>query len=284
MLRRVRGYFAYREADDRHSAAREIETRGFAMLSNVFERSEIEALAAEINQVFNEHPRANRAGSGRKPDDDECFRYAMLNHSALSQQATANPKILAAIEPLLGEDCHIIANTAWRNPPNDASSHGGQAWHIDAGPHVLLPEGVTWPADIPHPVFAIGVHIYLKDCRLEDGPTGVLEGSQLSGKFPPPGESMNDDLAYNGKQIVPLLAHAGDVGLFVSDIWHRRMSTLEGDSGRFFLQVHYGRRDIAQRIQTTETTNHLSEQAIDRAKTTREQTLIGLHKPFFYDG
>ena len=30
MLRRVRGYFAYREADDRHSAAREIETRGFA--------------------------------------------------------------------------------------------------------------------------------------------------------------------------------------------------------------------------------------------------------------
>jgi hypothetical protein len=95
---------------------------------------------------------------------------------------------------------------------------------------------------------------------------------------------MNDDLAYNGKQVVPLLAHAGDVGLFVSDIWHRRMSTMKGDSGRFFLQVHYGRRDIAQRIQTTETTNHLSEQAIGRAKTTREQTLIGLHKPFFYDG
>ena len=201
MLRRVRGYFAYREADDRHSAAREIETRGFALLSNVFEPSEIAALAAEINQVFDEQSRANRAGSGRTPDDDECFRYAMLNHSALSQQATANPKILAAIEPLLGEDCHIIANTAWRNPPNDASSHGGQAWHIDAGPHVPLPEGVTWPADIPHPVFAIGVHIYLKDCRLEDGPTGVLEGSQLSGKFPPPDESMNDDLAYNGKQL-----------------------------------------------------------------------------------
>ena len=77
-------------------AAREIETRGFALLSNVFKPSEIAALAAEINQVFDEQSRANRAGSGRTPDDDECFRYAMLNHSALSQKATANPKILAA--------------------------------------------------------------------------------------------------------------------------------------------------------------------------------------------
>ena len=284
MLRRVRGHFEYRSADDSHGAANELETRGFTLLEQVVEPAAVKALAAEINQVFKDQPRANRAGENRSADDDECFRYAMLNHSALSQQAAANPKILEAIEPLLGEDCHIIANTAWRNPPNDKSSHGGQAWHIDAGPHVPLPEGVTWPASIPHPVFAIGVHIYLKDCHLKDGPTGVLEGSQLSGAYPPADHSMNDDLTYNGKKVVPLLANAGDVGLFVSDIWHRRMPTASGDSGRFFLQVHYGRRDIAQRIQTTEATNHLSDQAIERAKTTREQTLIGLHKPFFYDG
>ncbi len=74
------------------------------------------------------------------------------------------------IEPLLGEDCHIIANTAWRNPAGQPGSHGGQNWHIDAGPHIPLPEGVRWPADVPHPVFAIGVHIYLKDCAIEDGP------------------------------------------------------------------------------------------------------------------
>ncbi len=284
MLKRVRGYIAYRETDDSNLGAYELETRGHTLLRDVFEPSAIEALAKEIDQVFDAQPRSNRAGSNRTEEDDECFRYEMLNHSALSQQAAAHPRILETIEPLLGEDCHIIANTAWRNPPNDTSSHGGQAWHIDAGPHVPLPEGVSWPDNIPHPVFAIGVHIYLKDCHLEDGPTGVLEGSHLSGAYPPPDQSMNDDLAYNGKKVVPLLANAGDVGLFVSDIWHRRMSTMDGDKGRFFLQVHYGRRDIAQRIQTTETTNHLSEQAINRAGTTREQTLIGLHKPFFYDG
>ena len=62
----------------------------------------------------------------------------------------------------------MIANTAWRNPAGQPGSHGGQNWHIDAGPHIPLPEGVRWPAEIPHPVFAIGVHIYLMDCALKE--------------------------------------------------------------------------------------------------------------------
>ena len=74
-------------------------------------------------------------------------------------------------------------------------------------------------------------------------------------------------------------------GFFVSDIWHRRMPTKLGkDRGRFFLQVHYGRRDIAQRILTTEAANQLSEEAIARAETERERRVVGLHPAFFYDG
>ena len=284
MLERIRGYLKHRAVDECSSYAQALESQGHTLLPGVFDLAEVQALANEISQVFIDQPRSNRAASARTAADDECFRYEILNHSPLSQLAAANPTILETIEPLLGEDCHIIANTAWRNPPNDNSSHGGQAWHIDAGPHIPLPEGTRWPDDIPHPVFAIGVHIYLKDCRLEDGPTGVLEGSQLSGAFPPPEHAMDDNLTYDGQNVVPLLASAGDVGLFVSDVWHRRMPTMAGDAGRFFLQVHYARRDIAQRIRTTETTNHLSPQAIERAVTTREKTLIGLHKPFFYDG
>jgi hypothetical protein len=48
--------------------------------------------------------------------------------------------------------------------------------------------------------------------------------------------------------------------------------------------VHYARRDIAQRIRTTDIVNHLSPEAIDRATTPRERQLVGLHDPFFYDG
>jgi hypothetical protein len=83
---------------------------------------------------------------------------------------------------------------------------------------------------------------------------------------------------------VPLLAEAGDVAMFVSDVWHRRLPALPGDTGRLFLQAHYGRRDIAQRIRPTSAVNHLSDDAIERAQTPRQRTLVGLHNNFFYDG
>ena len=76
---------------------------------------------------------------------------------------------------------------------------------------------------------------------------------------------------------------AGDVALFVSDAWHRG-TPATGGRGRCFLQVHYGRRDIAQRIRTTEAVNHLSPEAIGRAVTARQRDLVGLHAPYFYDG
>ena len=133
-------------------------------------------------------------------------------------------------------------------------------------------------------MFAIGAHIFLRDCRLEDGPTGVIPGSHLSGR-PPPGRQLDDpQLTYEQQSVVPLLAQAGDVALFVSDVWHRRMPSLANNSGRFFLQVHYGRRDIAQRLKPTDQANQLSTLAISNATSTRTKQLLGLHSPMFYDG
>jgi hypothetical protein len=61
------------------------------------------------------------------------------------------------------------------------------------------------------------------------------------------------------------------------------MPTGPEDQGRFFLQVQYGRRDIAQRLRTTDVVNHLSPEAIARAVTDREKTVVGLHAPGFSD-
>lgn len=264
-----------------HACAK-LETDGYAILPGVFDTSEIHDLFVDITRVFDEYPPDQRATRPR--ETDEMFRYAMLNRSGVCQRAVANPTILETIEPLLGEDCHVIANTAWRNPPNVDGHHGGQNWHIDAGPQVPLPKGVRWPDDVPHPVFAIGVHIYLQDCGMADGPTGVIPCSHLSGRPPPAKRLMDDGLTFDNRGVTPILARAGDVGLFVSDIWHRRMPTQPGDSGRFFLQVHYGRRDIAQRLQTTAEINQLTDAARERAQTDREKTVVGLHQPMFYDG
>jgi ectoine hydroxylase-related dioxygenase (phytanoyl-CoA dioxygenase family) len=131
-------------------------------------------------------------------------------------------------------------------------------------------------------VFAIGAHILLQDCTLADGPTAVVPGSHRSGRLAP-FDRMNDvDLSYDGRPPVILEGAAGDVSLFVSDAWHRGLPAQDGQ-GRYFLQVHYGRRDLAQRIRTTDVVNQLSEEAIARADTDRARSLVGLHGPFFYD-
>jgi hypothetical protein len=94
----------------------------------------------------------------------------------------------------------------------------------------------------------------------------------------------DDTLTYDGEPAIPLVLEAGDVALFVSDVWHRRLPSGEGDPGRYFLQCHYGRRDIAQRVRPTAEVNQASAEAIARAASPRDRTLIGLHPAFFYDG
>lgn len=261
--------------------ARQLEELGYVVLRQALDAALVAALREELTALYASVPQDQR--SPRPAADNEVYRYEILNRAALSQSAIGHPSILSAIEPLLGEDCHVIANTCWRNPAGNASSAGGH-WHIDSGPHVPRPEGIPWDERIPYPVFAIGAHLYLQDCPLECGPTGVLPGSHKSGRPPPADRVWDLALEYQGQRVVPLVARAGDVALFVSDAWHRRLPTMDGDTGRFFLQCHYGRRDLAQRIRPSAGANQLSSDAIERARTPRERTLVGLHPLGFYDG
>jgi ectoine hydroxylase-related dioxygenase (phytanoyl-CoA dioxygenase family) len=133
-------------------------------------------------------------------------------------------------------------------------------------------------------VFAIGAHLYLRDCPLASGPTAVVPGSHRSGRLPPFDRLNEEHLEYEGRGPVALEADAGDVALFVSDAWHRGLPAKPGGTGRLFLQAHYARRDLAQRIRTTADVNHLSPDARARIESPRERTLLGMHSPFFYDG
>jgi len=262
------------DPNDAPEASRELERDGCIVLPGVFTADEVARLRHEIDAVFDALPPERS-----RPDRAE-FRYEMLNRSAACQAAVMQPAILEVIEPLLGNDCHVIANTGWRNPPD----FKGGPWHCDAGPHVPRPEDVPWDDRIPYPVFAIGAHIMLADCSRVDGPTAVVPGSHRSGRLAP-FDRMNDEtLSYDGRPPVVLETRAGDVAFFVSDVWHRGLPAGEGAHGRYFLQVHYGRRDIAQRLRTTDAANQCSPDAIARATTDRARSIIGLHEPFFYDG
>jgi ectoine hydroxylase-related dioxygenase (phytanoyl-CoA dioxygenase family) len=271
MITRMHGNLRLRETPA-PALSGQLQTLGYAIAPNVLGAAEIAALSAEINAVF------ETSAPDRENDARNEFRHGMLNRSPLSQKAIGARAVLDVIEPLLGEDCHVIANTAWRN----VAGHKGGPWHIDAGPHVPRPEGVAWPDAIPYPVFAIGAHFFLEDCPVEAGPTAVLPESHKSGRMPPMKRMWDDDLRYDDRPPALLSARAGDVALFVSDAWHRGTPAQEGHR-RFFLQAHYARRDIAQRIRTTDETNHLTPEAAARAHSERDRTLIGLHAPFFYD-
>jgi Phytanoyl-CoA dioxygenase (PhyH) len=252
---------------------RELVDQGFTVLRDVLDPDDVAVLRSEVARLFDELPPTR----GRPPEQ---YRYASLNDSAAIQDVVGHSTILATIEPLLGDDCHLIANTLWRNPPE----FGGGPWHCDAGPHVPRPEGVPWDDRIPYPVFAIGAHIYLQDCHEADGPTAAVPGSNRSGRLPPLNRLTDTMLSYDGRPAELLDADAGDVALFVSDTWHRGTPALEGGRGRLFVQAHYGRRDIAQRLHSTADTHQLSAEAVERAASPRQRTLVGLHEPYFYDG
>ncbi len=275
MIRRVGKNLALMPTslDDVSPAAVDLERDGYAVLRRVLSADEIGELSDETDRLFRDHPPERE-----RVDRDE-FRYAVLNRSEPARRAMSHPRILAAIEPLLGGDCHVIANTLWHNTPEFA----GGPWHCDAGPHVPRPADVPWDDRIPYPVFAIGAHLLLRECRVPDGPTAVVPGSHRSGRLAPSSRIHDPELTFDGRLPVLLEGAAGDVALFVSDAWHRG-TPASGGRGRLFLQVHYGRRDIAQRILTTDLVNHLSAEAAEWADTTRRRDLVGLHDPYFYDG
>ncbi len=279
MLTRSHGYLKVR-SDPAPAAAASLQSDGYVQLRGVFVGDELAALRADVERVFEDYPPDDR---GDLPEESSPFRYEMLNRSGLVQQAIGHPRILEVVEFLLGEDCHVIANTAWWQQPGD-NRHLGRFWHIDAGPHVPRPQGVPWDPRIPYPVFAIATHLYLQACPMDAGPTGVIPGSHTSGQAPPYKRAADDDLEWEGRGAVPIVAEAGDVALFASDVWHRRLPTGPGDPGRMFVQCHYGRRDLAQRIRPTSEVNQLSAEAVARAQTPRGRTLVGLHPLGFYDG
>lgn len=261
----------------------ELERRGFGVARGVFAAHEVEELRAAVDRVFaavSPDPRSGRTS----PENAAMFRYEMVNRCGHSQRVAGDRRILDVLEPLLGDDCHVIAATAWRNPPDPAHAPRGQEWHVDAGPFVPRPPGTPWPEHIAYPVFVVAAHVFLRDCALEDGPTAVVPGSHRSGQVPPEERVWDEELSFEEALSEPMLARAGDVGFFVSDSWHRRLPPRPGGRGRDFLQVNYGRRDIAQRLRPAPEIHQASPEAVARAVTERERRLLGLHPQVLYDG
>jgi ectoine hydroxylase-related dioxygenase (phytanoyl-CoA dioxygenase family) len=179
--------------------------------------------------------------------------------------------VIELMEAALGRDCHIIGETAWRARPGFI---GGEL-HVD---YLVmeLPQSLLADPGFLLPMQVCTAHFYLDDIDADLCPTRVIPGSHRAGRKPRVGET-----AWEGRAPEPVLCRAGDVLVFRSELWHAGSRNRTPDRSRHLLQVHYGRRMVAQKFSP-----YLSftfDPAVLAAATPRQRRLLGEHDAAEYD-
>ena len=245
------------------------------MLPGVFEPAEVANLREEVDEIFATMP------AERVREDKEEFRYELLNRSAACQQAVAHPRVLEVIEPLLGEDCHVIAQHRVAQPAPTSRVVRGTAMRARTSRAPRASSGTTASR------IRCSRSARTSISRTATAPTArrpIVPGSHRSGRLAPVRPHVRRRPHLRRPRAGRSSKRTRATSRCSCPMPGTAVCPATADGrGRYFLQVHYGRRDIAQRIRTTDQVNHLSPEAIERAKTERERTLAGLHDPFFYD-
>lgn len=180
------------------------------------------------------------------------------------------PGIIDLAERLLGADCRIIGQTAWRTHPG----YRAEALHADYVPFEAPEQAFT--AGLAVAPFIVTAQFYLCDVPLELGPTHVIAGSHRAGRAP-----RADERDWHGRAAEPVLCEAGDALLLRSELWHHGGDNLSADRVRYLLQVHYGRREMAPHFSP-----YLAwrfDPAVLAAATPRQRRLLGEHEPGAFD-
>lgn len=181
------------------------------------------------------------------------------------------PGVIELAEAALGSDCHIIGQTAWRSHPGFI----GAELHLD---YLVMELPPALLAD-PHfqlPMQICTAQLYLDDIDAELCPTRVIPGSHRAGRQPTPGEH-----DWQGRPLEPVLCRAGDVLFLRSELWHAGSRNLSPTRSRYLLQVHYGRRMVAQKFSPY--LEWRFNPAVLAACTTRQRRLLGEHVESEYD-
>ena len=204
--------------------------------------------------------------SARKLD-----RYLnVFNREPYWLQFLDRPGIIDLAEAVLGPDCHVIGMTAWRSHPG----YVGDALHVDYAP-------LTWregslPGDFRVPIFLLTVHYYLNAVTANLAPTRVIAGSHRAGRSP-----STRDTAWQSRAPETVLAAGGDALVFRSDVWHAGSDTRTRSDVRYLLQIHYGRREMAQHFSP-----YLAwrfDETVLAVASSRQRRLLGDHEPGAYD-
>jgi hypothetical protein len=251
---------------------RGLEDDGYAFMPNVLTREQCAQLRGVIDEL--DFPEYDGKGNGTGIDHHK----VVFNRDPYWLQFIDMPGIIDAVEKLQGGDCHIIGMSAWRSPPGA----GGWGMHVDQL-FVPMDEELLLTKRVKLPVFLETLHFYLNDMDIDLCPTWVVPKSHLSGRGPTDKERTQqsgftggDQRSWNGNDAVPVLCNQGNALLFRSEVWHTGSKNVTKDRTRYLLQVHYGRRGMAQRFPPY--LDFKYNPAVVAACNERQLRLIGKHK------
>lgn len=181
------------------------------------------------------------------------------------------PPLIALAEAALGTDCHVIGQTAWRSHPG----YAGMALHLDHLP-MQLPDWLSAKGDFTQPAQILTAQLYLSDIDHNIGPTWIVPGSHRAARPPLAGENQ-----WQGSEALAILCKAGDALVFRSDVWHSGGANRSQARERDMLQVHYGRRMVAQKFSPY--LDWRFNPQVLKAASDRQRRLLGEHAEAEYD-
>ncbi|MDG9923726.1 MULTISPECIES: phytanoyl-CoA dioxygenase family protein [unclassified Pseudomonas] len=239
-----------------------LHQQGFALLRGVLDAGQIAELRTAIDALQPQH----WDYSGLL-DHYKC----VFNRDPLWLPYLDLRGVIELAEAALGADCHVIGQTAWRCHPGFI----GAELHLDYLA-VQLPSSLLDDPTFELPMQICTAQLYLSDIDEDLCPTLVISGSHRAGRPPASGEQ-----TWRGHEPQPVLCHAGDVLFLRSELWHAGSRNRSSDRSRYLLQVHYGRRMVAQKFSPYLQWRFNPE--VLAACTPRQRRLLGDHEEAAYD-
>ncbi|MDX2044319.1 MAG: phytanoyl-CoA dioxygenase family protein [Acidobacteriota bacterium] len=205
---------------------KQLDEIGLLVLENFAPPEFVAELRARIAELFAEL--GDQAGAEFKQEPDTDRLANLVNYGEVFERAIAQPKLLAAVEHVLGSEFKLGSLNARSARPNTTWT---QPLHCDTG---ALPDAagnkvcnIVWMLD---------------DFTLENGPTRYVPGTHKAGKLP-------QDALANASAPHPeeqfLTGKAGTLAVFNAHLWHGGTAN-RSEKPRLALHSFYCRRDQPQ--------------------------------------
>lgn len=224
---------------------RQLQDLGYLILRDVIDPDWLAQLRTETQRLL--RAEGSLAGSEFRPEPGSDRLANLVDKGECFERVVAHPRILEAVELVLGGDWKLSSLNYRAALPGDA---GLQPLHCDMG---LVPD--------EHGDAVFNSVWMLDDFTEDNGPTRFVPGSHRSGHIPQ--QVLADPYAPHPQQMVGL-GKAGDVILTNAHLWHGGTANRTGLARRslhgFYVRGDKPQQQYQKRLLSAETQARMSPQ------------------------